>query len=472
MILWISVGSGGGLARDLNKSHPTTLYYDWGFAREKRLYDGLAPQVQSLEDGLAKRPDAVLFESTGLGDLAERLRTWVPVWGGGGAIQDVLEKNRGFCVKLVDQCGIRVPRTVIFDPEANSWLPDSKQVQTIRGWVKEAIAFAQKEKGTRWVIKPYESDSSATTYVAEGVDDLVDRLQDLDEENQIPKNSPFVLQEFIEGLELSTEVWVSQGRIVPGSWNNTIELKKFYPGDMGPTVGSTTSTVWFLESGDVPQIQQTFGSKKLQQWFLQPTDDTGKTHRPYSGPIDFNSIISKADGKMYFLEATPRPGWMTYYATIQLLPPKELGSLFVAIAKGRLDHLPSLVGQYAYEITMSRPPYPTTEEIPTNKDMGRTWREILDPGTGIKISGPISNPNIHWVDVRINQHTGQLETAGTFGQIASITGTDRSLEKARDQAHHLFEQINLPEKMGRVIDGADRALEQVPKLRKLGYSTP
>jgi phosphoribosylamine-glycine ligase len=342
-------------------------------------------------------------------------------------------------------------------------------VQTIRGWVREACAFARKEKQTRWVIKPYESDSSATTYVADGVDDLIDRLRDLEEEEQIPRGSPFILQEVIEGEELSTEVWFQNGEIVPGSWNNTIELKKFYPGDLGPTVGSSTSTVWFLREPS-RAIQQTFGQKKFQEWARSPIDHKGRRHRPYHGPLDFNSIIR--DGRMYFLEATPRPGWMTYYATMQLLPPDELGDLMVRIAQSRLDKLPAGTGEFAYELTLSTPPYPTTEHVPIAKDLGREYRGILDEATGVKISGPVTDPRINWVDVRINQKTGQLEQAGTFGQIASIAMHGKDLKKVSTEVHRLFEQIKVPEKMGRIVDGADRALAEIPKLRQMGFETP
>jgi phosphoribosylamine-glycine ligase len=468
MILWIGAGSSNALARAVNKNHPTTLYLDWAFAREKHMYTGLIPQVAALEDGLKQRPDAVVFDGSGNGIMADNLRKWLPVWGA-GSLQDDLEENRGWCITLMHACGLNVPRTVIFDPAGSVWAPGDKQVSVVRGWVNEAIAFVQGEgRSTRWILKPYEAEASSTTYISDASEDMVEKLKDLSEEHQIPKNSPFLLQEFVEGIECSTEAWIQDGKIIPGSFNHTIELKKAFAFDLGPSVGSASSTVWCPDGGS-SLVEQTFGQPKLQQWLLNPTNAEGQRVAPFHGPLDLNTIIA-ADGKAYFLEATPRMGWMAYFALKVLLPEQQLGEIFLHAAQGRLTFLPHLKGQYGYELTIGQPPYPATEMVSSEKHMGRLYRELLEPATSIEITGPISHPAINWIDVKIGKK-GDLETAGVFGQIASLAFADKKLERARDQAHTLFKEIHLPDKFGR-LDGADRAIEMIPKLKKLGIDAP
>ena len=247
-----------------------------------------------------------------------------------------------------------------------------------------------------------------------------------------------------------------------------METKKFYPGDLGPNTGSETSVLWSYGMNEPRIFRETFGTPAFKEWMRNPVL-SGIPYPPYHGPIDLNTIISDDDHFPYAIEWTPRTGWGAYYALMELLPEGKIAEIFLGAAKGNLGFLP-LSDSYAYEIKMSVPPYPVSDSVNSTHDFGRTFRELMDSCRGLDISGPWQSPHVWLRDAHIKN--GNLEMCGVDATVCHISGRADTIEEARDAVHNLFNEIEAPNKQGRIIDGADRALRDIAKLQAFGYETP
>lgn len=374
--------------------------------RAKPTYKGILPQVQSYSEGL-KKSDIVLFDMVGLGFLADRLKKKVAVYGG-GRINDKLELDRAFGMQTAQAARIKVP-----------------EHETFSSWDK-AIDFVKKNKKT-WVLKPQDNKSPMFTYVSEGPDDMIDMLGYF--KTLWPKME-FVLQEKVEGVEVSTEAWYVNGELVPNSINSTVETKRFMDGDKGPNTGCMTSVVWFHKGK--PKIYfQTLG--KLEKLLKR---------KKYSGPLDMNCIITK-EGPC-FLEFTARFGYNAVYAALQQLP--EFGNYLADMAQGRIPKIkPSQ--DYSVAIRVSIPPYP--QDIDASKTAGRP------------ISGIDSLKDVFLLDAK---YDGRIVTAGVDGVIAEITGRGKTLEELDKEVYRKVDKIKIPDKQFR-SDGIQVAKERIERLK-------
>ena len=208
--------------------------------------------------------------------------------------------------------GIAVPKTLFFDPQAGDpWesvqLGDRKRIFRVQGHLAEARKFVERQGG-RWVLKPHDTAASDLSYPAKDAEDMLRRLAHAQEMEELKPTQKFIIQEFIKGIEISTEVWVQNGELV-GKPNGTIETKKAFPGDLGPNSGCQTSVVWPYEGLTSRIVAQTVGRPELREWLRSPTAPGGDALLPYSGPLDINCIISEEDHKPYGIEWTP-PFWL------------------------------------------------------------------------------------------------------------------------------------------------------------------
>lgn len=437
-LFWSHGGDADAVARRvLLEGNAVMLYHVSGFARQKKLYQGLVPQVDTPLDAVrwlgGPEGGVIIFDQVGEGKVADGLRArGYHVWGG-SQLQDKMELDRAFGLALMRRHGIRIPETYAFKTG------------------EEALAFL-KERPERWVLKPLKRAATASTYVSKDAGDLEHFLTKWS--TTAEARQPFLLQKVVEGVELSTEIWVQHGEIVPGSANGTIELKRYGPGDLGPNIGSATSTVWVYGQDDPVVVRRGVG--KLVPYLKE---------QGYHAVLDLNSIVSLEDRYPYGLELTPRLGYSAIYALMEVTD-GEIGRVLWDAARGQLTHYPGRLGQVGYSVRVSVMPYPATELFPA-----AMMPRIMEPTTALDITLPIDHPNIHPLDVRIDDD-GNCETAGFDGVVAEITGRGRSIEDARDAAHQTFEMlVKIPNAFARVHDGADRAITDTARLRTIGYET-
>lgn len=436
-VFWSHGGDADAIAlRVQAEGNEVLLYHVSAFARAKKLYDGLVPQADTPLEAVrwlgGPEGGCVVMDQVGEGKIADGLRArGYHVWGG-SVLQDKLELDRAYGLALMRRMGIRIPETYAFKTG------------------QEALDFL-RERPERWVLKPIKRAATASTYVSKDAGDLVHFLSKWATTPE--SKQPFLLQKVVDGVELSTEIWLQNGEPV---WpaNSTIELKKYGAGDLGPNIGSATSTVWCYGVDDPVAVRRGIG-KMLP--FLKENN--------YHAVIDLNTIVNLEDRYPYGLEFTPRLGYSAIYALLEVTD-GDIGRVLWDACHGQLKRYPARLGQVGYSVRVSIQPYPASELYPA-----QMMPTIMKPATALDLTLPIDHRNIHPLDVRIDQD-GNVETAGFDGVVAEITGRGRTIEDARDAAHQTFEMlVRVPNGFCRIHDGADRAITDTARLRTIGYET-
>jgi phosphoribosylamine-glycine ligase len=380
----------------------------------------------------------------------------------------LLELDRAFGMSVAVESGIRIPKTFLFDPKrGKDWEavdPDDRsRVQRIKGHLKEAIAFV-RATDARYVLKPHGNAPNTLSYVSADAEDMGHRLTHLlDESRDIKPTDLFVLQEFIAGVEISTEVWVSNGEIV-GVPNATIETKHFLAGDLGPNTGCQTSVVWAYDSQDVKILRQTIGRPEFRAWLKNPVGPRGEKYQPYHGPLDINCIVDEKTHKPFMLEWTPRFGYSAIYALLELLD-SDPHDTFTSMAKGTTEG-PQFSPGYGYAVRVSIPPYPMLDDVHNPA----VTEKMLEMATHVDILGPVEDQHVWLLDAQKNGKG--VRTAGVDAVVCEVTGRGMRIEEARDSAHAIFGELRIADKQARTIDGADRAVRDVARLASWEYETP
>jgi phosphoribosylamine--glycine ligase len=391
------------------KVHLLDKYY-------KNIQDGLITKVDSLEEGLKGNP-VVIFDQTGSGDLAESIiKRGIRVIGSGGGkfkgkpIMDLIEDSREQAFQLVENLGINTSEWHNFKKGA------------------EAIAFLKgKGKDKRWVAKPNGKLSTALTFPSEDNEELIAFIEKIDKQLK----EGLILQEFVEGTEISTEVWVSGGKFIKGSINHTLETKKFLDDNLGPNTGCMSSLVWF--AGETNIYKQVL--KKLEP-FINATN--------YNGFIDVNTIVDKK-GKAYWLEFTPRFGYSAWYAASILVP--DAGAVFAKMASGNMTEFTPKKGfGVAIRLTTSPYPFEAPKEAPEGmeKVISGKYEDMLNrlvyaPSKDLDVAMDIFDEKI--VPLDVYESDGKIFTAGNEGIVAEALGIGSTIKEAVADAYKTVEKV-------------------------------
>lgn len=396
-----------------------------------RTLKGMVNHVSSIRDGVNNVPDVILFDMVGMGKAADQLRDsgWKVL--GGGEWNDKLELDRKFAMKAMDSFGIRAPRSFAFKN------------------LKDAAGFAS-EHSKLLVLKPNDNKNAAYTYVPKSQDELIGFIKHLKIDMKV--DGKVLLQEYVDGTEVSTEIWYAGGRPVAMP-NSTLETKKLMSGDVGPSTGCQTSLVFAYPKREPKLVQQ---SLKKMSLFLERTK--------YTGPLDINGIVRK--GRFYGLEFTPRFGYSAIYALSRLLK-EPLGKVLERIAQGD-DSPMSLREGFGYSLRVSIPPYPYQPEDTIMR------RKVYEKTSNLSVSGLTKEDwekNVFPMDMyQISE--GHYYTAGFDGVIMEATGFGLDPFEAEREAVRVFKKLRLPNKQARIGDGARNAVRRIEELRRQGYEVP
>ena len=401
------------------------------FVKEKwarRQMEGIIPHVETLEEGLANKPDFVLFDLNGDGKEADRLRAggWRVV--GGSALVDKMEFDRAWGVKLCKQYGIKTPDTTEFKN------------------VDEAIAFVKKTNKPYAVKMDSNAGGESASYVAKDGEEMVDYLTQQKESGKINGNT-FIIQAVVKGAEVSTELWFSHGQ---PCWpaNSTLEDKKFLAGGLGVRTGCEVSLVCHYTDNSSKLIEKT-----IRRLFplLKYAD--------FTGCIDVNCIVSEEDHEPYFLEFTPRIGYSAIYAYYSILG-MSLSDYFYRLSRGPFT-IP-FKATWGSSLKISIPPYPT--QIPNEKASEEAYGEQ----EGLRINGEYGKDFIP-IDVEKGKKT-ELMCAGSTGIIGECLGRGNSMLEAWRGSQKVFKSVEVPNAQGRYVDGLEDIWKRCLKLRQFGYS--
>lgn len=297
-------------------------------------------------------PTMMLFDSSGLGRLADEARRAGVYVVGGGSFCDRLEKDRSFGRSIVEKNGVPSPPLAEFAS------------------IDACLAYAQ----AGGVDKPvyFKTDSYLTgdaTHKCEDTEELIEWLTYVKKIGR--SNMSCTLEEKIDGAAISTaRYW--NGRSWVGPYEGTFERKSFFPDGVGPSTGCSTNAVWFYEN-DAPEIAEALNWNALTEPFL-------RAEAP-PGIYDQNAIVK--DGEAFFLEHTPRMGWDSE-GTSHLLFDDYLRWLWF-VATGQGENVEPRRGDIGLSIRLSVPPAPweygekdergSAVGIPVRGDTGDLWSE-------------------------------------------------------------------------------------------------
>jgi phosphoribosylamine--glycine ligase len=337
---------------------------------------------------------------------------------GGGSFNDKLELDRDYAIKVASSLlKIEVPESETFND------------------VSEAHDYLKKAK-TRQVIKPMGNRRTDLTLVSK---DPSNRTLLTTLESLTSQLLPCVIQEAIEGIEISTEGWFNGEEFIQ-PYNHTFEKKRFMESDKGCNTGCMGNIV-FTTKGD-----------KLTQLALDPLTPLLKKVN-FVGPIDVNCIVNQDCA--YFLEFTPRFGYDAIQAYSELIK----GTLFdylYKIASGSKLKTDVFEDSFGIAVRLSVPPWPIRKDD-VNQLQGV---QVLDV--------PEKAWNHLWLsDVMLNKEVPSL--AGVDGVIGCVTARGSSLRECRRRAYRTVDNILIHGDVQFRQDIGDDVEGKISQLKEWGW---
>lgn len=314
----------------------------------------------------------------------------------------------------------------------------------------KAIAFVKK-KMKRYVSKPtggLEADKSLS-YCSSGPDDMVYMLDRWKKINKL--KTPFILQEFVPGIEMAVAGWFGPGGWNDG-WEENFEFKKLMNDDMGPNTG---------ESGTVMRVVKT---SKLAKIMLEPLTDLLEKVG-YCGDIDVNCIIDDK-GQAWPLEFTCRLGWPAFQLQTALVEGDPVQWL-LDLAKGK-DAQAFVKNEVCAGVVLTMPDYPYSHA---------TQKEVV----GIPLYGitPSVWPHLHPCEMmmgekvpeQIGDSISYLPTPVTAGDyVLVMTGTGMTVKQATGSVYRRLKKLTVPNSPMYRTDIGKRLKKQLPLLQSHGYA--
>jgi len=312
----------------------------------------------------------------------------------------------------------------------------------------KAIAHVKKTDG-RYVSKPCgEIEDKSLSYCAKTPADMVYMLQRW---KKLGKHKqPFLLQEFMPGIEFAVGGWFGPSGFNQG-WCENFEFKKLMNDDMGVATG---------EQGTVLRYTR---KSSLAKQVLAPLADQ-LLRAGYVGYVDVNCIIAD-DGTPWPLEFTMRPGWPTFNIQ-QALHKGDPVEWLLDLWNGK-DAKTFDLENVAAGVVVSMPDYPYSHA--TRKEVVGIPIYGLDPEAWSHVhpcemmmgSAPMEQPP--YADLPM------MVTAGDYVLVMSATGQD--VQSATKAAYRRLDKLSLPNSPMWRTDIGRRLRRQLPELHRMGYAT-
>ena len=309
-----------------------------------------------------------------------------------------------------------------------------------------------KKNMKRYVSKPTGDGTAdkALSYVSSGPDDMIYMLERWKKLGKL--KTPFILQDFVAGVEMGVAGWFGPGGWNEG-WEENFEFKKLMNDDFGPATG---------EQGTVMRYVTT---SKLANKMLKPLTDTLEK-AGYVGDIDVNCIIDEK-GQAWPLEFTARLGWPAFNLQIALLQGDPVEWLH-SLATGK-DYRGLLHDQVCVGVVMSIPDYPYSH---------LTRKEVC----GIPVYGSTKASlwkHIHPCEMQLcpapKQINGQIltipqpSTAGDY--VLTMTAVAPTVRDAALTCYRRLDRLKVPNSPMYRTDVGKRLAKDLPKIQAKGYAT-
>ncbi len=392
-----------------------------GLVQKSKVDAGLTRDKSKLRELLLFKPDVIVFDmvGNGLGKIADELRKDGYNVIGDSIWADRIELDRPYGYKVMKIHKINTPKTYVFTN------------------YDDAIKFVEN-KDKPFVFKPSNNMPTYTTYVSKGSEDLIGIL----ESYSTKIKGEFELQERVDGIEVSTELWFNGDTVA--NVNHTMEEKSLMNDGIGMKTGCMGDVVW----------RGNTNSRLFKEGIGKMVSTLRKID--YRGMIDLNTIVTK--DKLYALEFCPRFGYNAIFSFFELLD-GSIGNLLHGIAGGSLYSIELKVG-FGMSVTLALPPYPIDKCEDYSKD---TILQGFNPG----------NLRHTWF-YDVYKKSGVLMSAGNSGDIGAVTAysniTDvpQSIREVRRRVYRTISNLTIPNVMYRTDIGS-RVIRDYNTLKEWGW---
>lgn len=388
------------------EGHPVTWHVKSDVA--KYTGKGLVPFAKEPPDGAV-----VVFDCTGEGPRGTAYRKAGFHVIGGNPFDRPLELNRPEGARIARRAGMVTPPTYPF------------------GDIPSALRFLSKNNA-KWFVKVSGDGVELDTYDAPDSEFMARYLKWVQETATV---KPFVLQQKVEGTEVSCNGWFNGEEFI-GPFDVTLEEKLNLAGDLGCRTGCESNVVYHAEDDKLADITISLVEDVLGE-------------EGYVGPCDINSIID-ADGKPQFLEFSARLGFDATQAWMRLIPEGELGEQLEAFVAGELDRWEP-TGQISATLRLSIPPYPNWD------------KKIVGKMHGLPLDYAILGDE--WIDP-VDVMVGPA-CAGGSGMICTVGARGMSITGLRKELLTRAEMLEIPDVQYR-IDPLSRVPRDMQALESLG----
>jgi phosphoribosylamine-glycine ligase len=363
-------------------------------------------QAKHSGDGLVERAEdfrwgeVIIADCTGFGPILDAMRSDGRLTFGGSSLHDKLENDRQYAKEIFQKHDIPVP--------------ESRYLAGPDAWEKAKELIGEYNGETKLVFKPGGNCSGVVpSYVPSDNEDLL-KMLDYYKAKMGDIEPEFELQEFHEGIAVSTEGWFNgEEFVVP--YNQTLETKSLMNGNLGPSGGCTGNVVW-------PEIEGPTVELLLN---LTPFLRENK----YCGPIDLNCIVGKEG--IFALEFTPRFGFDAFPTLLCSLFDGDFGEFVYNMARGDLPtDMPMKTGCGA-GIRLTIPPWPSYEMADGDH---------LAP-KGIPVRG-IGIESLYPFDVCLKGE--ELASSGGYGCIGVVNAYGNTIGEAFEEAYKICKKARIP----------------------------
>lgn len=407
----------------LKEGHRVKFYFEDKYSKD--VYDGF---VEKIEDWKKYQDwaDVIIFDDGNFGSHADRLRKKNKLVIGGSRYTDKLEINRDFGQKELRKNGVKI---------APIW--NFKKYD-------KAISFVRENPG-KYVFKPSGNNQSGDKrfILISQREDGSDLVEFLTQNRKVleRKNPKFVLQRFIDGVEIAVGAFFNGSDFIYPI-NVNFEHKNLFAKNLGPMTGEMGTLMFW--SG---------ANKIFRSTLVKMRSDLKKSG--YVGYIDLNCIVNQ--GGIFPLEFTSRFGYPTIQIQLSGILDKT-GEWLFKLARGNKFRLSTKKG-FQVGVVVATPPLLSEGN---DKEIVKIFRDI-----SISFKNGRESKNVHIGDIKKDAE-GIWRIAGASGWCLVITGTGQTVSRARANVYREIRNIRIPSMFYRNDIGSRWSTES-KKLRSWGY---
>jgi phosphoribosylamine-glycine ligase len=384
----------------------------------KKTLDGMVNKVENWEK-YADKDTVIIIDHVKMSNIGQEL-----IDGGyqvinGSKYQDKIELDRELGHTLMQENGVKTPEF----QEFNNW--------------PTAISFLIKNKKKRYVFKPSGNMELDWSYIGKDTEDLIERIEHKFKP-EWPSGKPikFIFEEFIKGIEVSSEIWISRGNIL--NMNSTMEEKKLLTGNLGPSIGCAGNIVWNYQQAP-PLIEKTLIKLK-----------DALTKENYCGVLDINTIVSEEDDEPYGIEFTSRFGYDALQAWVETIK-GDIGEMLYNVVQGKPIHTDN---SFACAVRVNIPPFPFDKAEKRAGDLIRFDMDLLNSG--------------HYWFFDCEKKDKNLQVIGVDGIMCVVSSKANTIERAIEKCYKNIEAIESPRDIMYRTDIGERVIKEYKTLQRVG----